>query len=104
MEKSPEEMRKIFLDTGKSDKEVEKNMKNKELTKLWHEVIIFSEVALPCDKAIGNQLFELANKVGPHTLINIKLLARYIGSGQLLSKFRLDLGKKYLEALPKEKA
>jgi len=75
-----EEYKNLFISTGKTEKEIEKTLKNKDLCGLWSEVINKSEVKLPCDKALGNLLFELANKVGPNTKYNLALVSRLIAS------------------------
>ena len=68
-----------MLLTGNTEKEIEKALKNKDLCALWSEVIIKSEVELPCDKVFGNLLFELANKARPNTKYNLALVSRLIG-------------------------
>ena len=75
-----EEYKNLFISTGKTEKEIEKTLKNKDLCALWSEVINKSEVKLPCDKVIGNLLFELSNKVGPNTKTNLALVSRLIAS------------------------
>ena len=75
---SAEKEKNIFLSTGKTEKEIEKALKNKDLCALWSEVINESKVKLPCDKVLGNLLFELANKVGPNTKYNLALVSRLI--------------------------
>ena len=75
---SAEEYKNLFLSTGKTEKEIEKTLKNKDLCALWSEVINKSEVKLPCDKVLGNLLFELANNVGSNTKYNLALVSRLI--------------------------
>ena len=40
----------LLLSTGKTEKEIEKTLKNKDLCALWSEVINKSNIKLPCDK------------------------------------------------------
>ena len=74
-----EEYKNLFISTGKTEKEIEKTLKNKDLCALWSEVINESKIKLPCDKVLGNLLFELANKDGPNTKYNPALVSRLIG-------------------------
>jgi len=39
-----EEYKNLFISTGKTEKEIEKTLKNKELCSLWSDVIHKSEV------------------------------------------------------------